>query len=64
MSTETSLNKYAHLYATLHCSLGMTSDTNPLYTELVTTVLTQHHINKGIKKFVKDEVEAIFAELK
>ena len=64
MSTYMSLNQYARLYTTLHCSLGMDNDTNPLGIDLMTTILTQYHISKGIKKFGKDGVDAVLAELK
>ena len=64
MSTEMSLNEYAHLYATLHCSLCISNNTNLLRTELVTTVITKYHVKKGIEIFIKDGVGTVLAELK
>ncbi len=48
----------------LHCMLGMDNNSNPLCTDMMTTILNQYHISKGINFFGKDGVDAVLAELK
>ena len=44
--------------------MGYTDDKNPMTSDLITTVLTQYHINKGIKKFGQAGIDAVVVELK
>ena len=44
--------------------MGVKDDKHPMSSDLVTTVLTHYHINKGIKKFGQPRVDAVVAELK
>ena len=51
MSHKMALIDYARIYATLHCQLGMKDTNNIMNNDVVTTLLTQYHVSKGVKVF-------------
>jgi len=54
-SNSLSLKDYSHIYATLHCGIGMSYDQKNMTSDMVTTVLTQYHVSKGVKASAKME---------
>ena len=62
-SSRLSLKDYAHLYATIHCNHGISNTDNIMTSDIVTTILTQYHVSKGIKIFSEKGVEAVLTEL-
>ena len=44
--------------------MGYTDDKNTMTSDLITTVLTQYHINKSINKFGQAGIDAVVVELK
>ena len=65
MHHDLSLQDYAHIYAAIHCGLG-TSDQHNVMTsdEVVTTILTQYYVSKGLKISGQDRVNAVMKELR
>ena len=57
------LTDNAKIYATLHCQLGMSGTNNIINNDVVTTLLTQYHVSKGVKVFGQDGIDAVLAEL-
>ena len=64
MTTDMGLTDYSRLYATLHCQVGLSGNSNPLRNDIVTTALTQYHVSKGIKKFGQEGIDAVLVELR
>ena len=58
------LKEYAKMYAKIHCSLGVDDKVNFMTNEIVTTILTQHHISEGLKVFGEIGVDAVLVEMK
>ena len=58
------LKEYATIYAKIHCQFGIPESSNIMMDETVTTILTQHHVSKGLKVFGNDGVEAVLKELR
>jgi hypothetical protein len=58
------LKEYAKMYAKIHCSLGVDDNTNFMTNKIVTTILTQHHVSKGLKVFGEKGVDAVLVEMK
>ena len=56
------LRDYAPLHATIHC--GPNQHENVICNPLITTILTQYHVSKGIKVFGEFGVAAVLKELK
>ena len=61
-NTQLNLREYARLRATIHC--GTNQHKNVMRNPLVTTILTQYHVSKGLKVFNEPRVTAILKELK
>ena len=62
---ELLLLQYAHLYENIHCNLGIPDHHNLLKNEdVVTTILRQHHVSKGLKIFGKKGSDAVLTEIK
>ena len=59
-----SLKDYARIYATIHFSIGMSDKHNIMTSDIVTTVLTQYHVSKGLKVYGEKGIEAVLSELK
>ena len=57
------LTDYARIYATLHCQLGMNDTNNIMNNDVITTILTQYHVSKGVKVFGQDGIDAVLIEL-
>ena len=65
MSHDLSLTDYAHIYASIHCGLGTPDEHNIMTSdEVVTTILTQFHVSKGLKVFGQEGANAVLKELK
>ena len=58
------LKNYANMYAQINCSLGPRDYENLTKNEVVTTILTQHHVSKGLKVFGEKGVDAVLAKMK
>ena len=59
------LKDYAHIYAAIHCGLGTPNELNVMTSNnVITTILTQYHVSKGIKVFGNSRIEAVMKELK
>lgn len=61
--TPLSLQNYAHIYAMLHCGVGVPDHHNVMTSDIVTTILTQYHVSKGLKIFGDEGVKAVLKEL-
>ena len=57
------LREYAQIYATLHCHYGICDEANFITNDIITTILTQYHISKGLKVFGKAGADAVLKEL-
>ena len=62
INTTTSLKNYAHVYAAIHKS-GVPDIDNPMTSDMVATVLTQHHFSRGLKLYGEEGVAAVLKEL-
>ena len=58
----TSLKEYACVYAAIH-KTGVPDNKNLMMDDLVTSVLTQYHVSKGLKSYGNKGVEAVLKEL-
>eukprot|EP00957_Ditylum_brightwellii_P124595 9496180-Ditylum_brightwellii.AAC.1 len=58
-----SLKDYANAYAAIHHK-GIADADNYLKGEMVSTILTQYHVSKGLKIFGKKGVDAVLKELR
>ena len=58
------LKDYARMYATIHCQSGIPDAHNMMTHEVVTTILTQYHVSKGLKVLKDEGVKAVLVELK
>ena len=56
-NTYLDMRDYARLHSTIHC--GPNLKHNVMSNTLVTTVLTQYHVSKGLKVFGDTSVEAV-----
>ena len=63
-SNNLSLKDYAHIYAQIHYNLQTPDKHNFMTSDVVTTVLTQYHVSKGIKVFGQEGIDAVLKELK
>ena len=61
-STHLDLRDYARIHATIHCRPSQHN--NVMRNPLITTILTQYHVSKGIKVFGETGVAAVLKELK
>ena len=65
MHHNLSLQDYAHIYAAIHCDLGTPDKYNVMTSdEVVTTILTQYHVLKGLKAFDQEGVNVNMKELR
>ena len=62
-TTVNHLKVYTHICATIH-KTGVPDIENPMTSDLVTTVLTQYHVSKGLKFFGKKGKDAVLRKLK
>ena len=58
-----SLKDYANIYAAIHHS-GVSEQDNYLKSDMVSTVLTQYHVSKGLQIFGERGVDAVLKELR
>ena len=58
------LNTYARMYATINCQLGTPDEYTIMTSKLVTIILTQYHVLKGLKVFRDEGVQAFLKELR
>ena len=56
-NTHIDLREYAWIHATIHC--GPSQHCNVMYNPLITTILTQYHVSKGINYFGEPGVAAV-----
>ena len=56
------LRYYASLQATIHC--GPNQHNNVMHNLLITTILTQYHVSKGLKVFGEPRVAAVLKGIK
>ena len=61
-NTHLDLRDYARLHVIIHC--GTNQHDNVMRNSLITTILTQYHVSKGLKVFGKPGVAADLKELK
>ena len=61
-NTHLDLRDYIFLHATIHC--GPNQHDNVMRNPLVTTILTQYHVSKGLKVFGDPGVASVLKELK
>ena len=61
-NTYLNLRDYARIHATIHC--GPNQHNNVMWNPLITTILTQYHVSKGLKVFGELWVAAVLKELK
>ena len=61
-STQLDLRDYACPHVTIHC--GPNQNDNVMLKPLITTILTQYHVSKGLKFFGDPIVAAVLKELK
>ena len=57
------LKDYANVYAAIHHS-GISDKDNYLKNEIVSTILTQYHVSKGLKIYEERGVGAVLKELR
>ena len=60
--TYLDLRDYTHLHATIHC--GPNQHENVLRNPLITMILTQYHVSKGLKVFGEPGVSSVLKKLK
>ena len=58
------LHHYAQIYVMIHCHYGICDQDNLMTNDIVTTILTQYHVSKGLKIFGQAGAEAVLKELK
>ena len=63
-SERMDLKEYATLYAKMHCTAGVPQHKNIMKSEIVTTILTQHHVSKGLRIFGEKGTNAVLTGLK
>ena len=64
-NNDLSLQEYAHIYTTIHCNFDGEDNLNPMtHKNIVSHILTQHHVSKGLKIFGDKGTEAVLVELK
>ena len=61
-NTHLDLRDYGRLHVTIHC--GPNQHENVMRTPLITTILTQYHVSKGLKLFGEPGVADVLKELK
>ena len=61
-NTHLDLRDYARLHTTIHC--GPNQHDNVMRNPVVTTILTQYHVSKGVKVFGEPGVATLLKELK
>ena len=61
-NTHLDLRDYARLHATIHC--GPNQHDNVMRNPLITTIITQYHVPKGLKLFGDPGVPAVLKDLK
>ena len=61
-NTHLDLREYAWIHATIHC--GPNQHDNVMRNPLITTIITQYHVSKGLKVFGEPGVTAVLKELK
>ena len=61
-NTHLNLRDYTRIHATIHC--GPIQHNNVMHNPLITTILTQYHVSKGLKVFGETRVAAVLKELK
>ena len=61
-NTHIDLRAYTCLYATIHS--GPNQHDNVMRNPLITTILTQYHVSKGLKVFGDPRFAAVLKELK
>ena len=61
-NTHLNLRYYTRIHATMHC--GPNQYDNVMRNPLITTILTQYHMSKGIKVFGEPGVAAVLKDLK
>ena len=65
MSHDLSLTNYTHIYASIHCDLGMFNGHNLMTPDkVVTAILNQYHVSKGLKVFGQEGANAVLKDLK
>ena len=60
--THLDFRDYARIHKTIHC--GPNQHDNVMHNPLITTILTQYHVSKGLKVFGDTGVIAVLKELK
>ena len=60
-NTHLDLRNYARIYATIHC--GQSQHDNVMHNPLITTILAQYHVSKGLNFFGGTGVAAVLKEL-
>ena len=61
-NTHLNLRDIARIHATIHC--GPSQHNNVMRNPLITTILTQYHMSKGLKFFGEPGVESVLKDLK
>ena len=61
-NTHLDLGEYSHLHVNIHC--GPNQHDNVMRNPLITMILTQYHVSKGIEFFGEPGVSAVPKELK
>ena len=61
-NTHLDLRDYARIHATIHC--GTNQHGNVMLNPLITMILTQYHVSKGLKVFSDPGVAAVLKDLK
>ena len=61
-NTHLDLRDYARIHTTIHC--GKNQHNNVMRNLLITMILTQYHVSKGLKVFGEPRVSAVLKELK
>ena len=61
-NTHLDLGDYVRIHANVHC--GPSQHENVMRNPLITTILTQYHVSKGLKVFGEPRVASVLKELK
>ena len=61
-NTHLDLRYYTRLHAKIHC--GPNQHHNVMRNPLVTTILTQYHVSKGLKVFGGPDVSVVLKDIK
>ena len=65
MKHDLSLQDYAYIYMSIHCGLGTLKKNNVMISNtVVSAILTQYHVSKGLKVFGQKGANAVLQELK